>query len=142
MRRFDAAFRGLPAWAAWPTRADRWAVAHGGRLYPVKFLIHLATGEELRAFDGGREANAYVARRGLTLVRLQPEDGHPAYRGVPIVALDLGADGPAGRPVRVERRERSWWITIAGEPLAGADGGFATVDEALDAWRRRCATLG
>lgn len=140
IHRFDVEFRGLPAWASWPSRADKWAVAHGGRYYPVKFLIHLATGEELRAFNGGREANAYVARRGLALVRLQPEEVRPHYRGFPIAALDLGADGPTGRSVRAEHRNGQWRITVAGEPLAGNGCHFAILDEVLDAWRRVCET--
>lgn len=136
MRRFDAEFRTQAAWATWPTRADKWAVAHNGRHYPVKFLIHLATGEELRAFDGGREANAYVLRRDLALVRLQPEAAPPSYQGYPIAALDLGTDGPAGQPVRAECQEGQWRITVGGQPPAGDGCRFATLDEVLTFWRR------
>ncbi|NNJ12088.1 hypothetical protein EKD04_017295 [Chloroflexales bacterium ZM16-3] len=70
MRRFDAEFRSLPRWVRWPTRADRFALLHDGKRYPVKFIISLATSYSVSGFSGGNEANTYVGKRGLTVITL------------------------------------------------------------------------
>jgi hypothetical protein len=70
MERFDAEFRQQTRWQRWPTRADKFALVHDGKRYPVKFIISLATGAGVHTFSGGQEANGYVTKRGLTIVDL------------------------------------------------------------------------
>lgn len=67
MDRFDQEFRGQGRWARWPTQANKFALVRDGKPYPVKFIISLATGASVSEFSGGREANSYVTRRGLTV---------------------------------------------------------------------------
>lgn len=67
MDRFDQEFRGKARWARWPTAADKFALERGGKQYPVKFIISLATGVGVNTFSGGAEANGYITRRGLTV---------------------------------------------------------------------------
>ncbi len=70
MERFDAVFRSQARWVRWPTRADKFALLHDGKRYPVKFIISLATGVGVNSFSGGNEANTYVGKRGLTVISL------------------------------------------------------------------------
>lgn len=70
MDRFDAEFRGKGRWERWPTKADKFAIGRAGKRYPVKFVIHLATGIGVDQFSGGVPANSYVTKRGLTVIEL------------------------------------------------------------------------
>jgi hypothetical protein len=47
MQRFDADLRDTPAWASWPEQAGshHWAISQDDRLYPVKQIIAMATGQ-------------------------------------------------------------------------------------------------
>lgn len=78
--RYDREIRPTRAGQRWEQNAaHRWAIAHAGRFYPVKQIIALATGEELRAFSGGPEANRYVEQRGVAVVRRDEAAEEPAF---------------------------------------------------------------
>lgn len=117
LRRFDSEYRDTPRWQAWPSRADKNGIAWDGRLYPVKFIIHLATGREVASFFGGPEANSYLARRGFEIVRLRPDEDFagPKIKGYLVHALLL-QDGP--RPTLCQRDENQWVVCCAGELLS------------------------
>lgn len=70
MARFDADERGQGRFARWPTAADRFALSHGGRFYPPKMIISLATGVGVHTFSGGQESTRYTDRRGLVTVEI------------------------------------------------------------------------
>jgi hypothetical protein len=117
LRRFDSEYRDTPRWQTWPSRADKNGIAWDGRLYPVKFIIHLATGREVASFFGGPEANAYLIRRGFEIVRLRPDEdlAGPKVKGYLIHALLL-QDGP--RPTLCQRDGNQWVVFRAGELLS------------------------
>ncbi len=68
MSRFDDA-RGLELAPRFRGR-HKFALSHGGRLYPVKELICLATGVNPKAFSGGLQANRYLEKLGFTIIKL------------------------------------------------------------------------
>ena len=72
--RFNREFRDTTEYTGWEeNRAHKYAIQEHGRLYPVKQIIHLATGASKRDFNGGAESNGYVEERGLTVVPLRSE---------------------------------------------------------------------
>ncbi len=131
LRRFDVKYRATEEWEAWPTRADKNAISHGGRVYPPKFVVHLATGAPLNTFSGGREVNTYLERLGFTLVRLRPEeDQGPRYRATYLIrSVLLGNAG--GEPITAFFLEDGW--VISDDPATGYDD----LDAAIAAWERR-----
>ncbi|MCC6178374.1 MAG: EVE domain-containing protein, partial [Chloroflexi bacterium] len=75
MARFDREERGTPRWQTWEQGrfgAHRFAIAHDGRLYPVKRIISIASGAASPDFLGGDEANAYVQQYGFHVKTLNP----------------------------------------------------------------------
>lgn len=69
---FDTEYRDSDHWAGWQDRGQyKYAISHGGRLYPVKMVIELATGIDRRVIYGGTQANGYVKHYGFTVVQLR-----------------------------------------------------------------------
>jgi hypothetical protein len=68
MATFDREHRGRGRFARWPTLADKFAIAHGGRYYPPKIVISLAAGVGVGTFSGGFESTTYTDKRGLVTV--------------------------------------------------------------------------
>jgi hypothetical protein len=73
MAQFDSELRPTMNWRGWERwqSAHRYAIQHGGLLYPVKQIISMATGAPRSQFSGGEEANRFVTRHGLTIVPLK-----------------------------------------------------------------------
>lgn len=72
IRRFDSTQRDTPNWENWEAvRSHKFALLHEGRRYPVKQIIHQATGAPLRSLDGGDEAIRFVKERGFTVIPLR-----------------------------------------------------------------------
>lgn len=70
--RFDQEQRGSDQWQDWENRRNhKYAIAHGGRLYPVKAIISQASGTPRATFEGGQQANTYMRRYGFTIVTLR-----------------------------------------------------------------------
>ena len=69
---FDKELRDTEEWSGWEEKGIyKYAIVHEGQHYPVKQIISMATGEPKTNFSGGFEANAYVSKRGLSVVSLQ-----------------------------------------------------------------------
>ncbi len=95
MQQFDQQFRDSPEWAGWEDRGQhRYAIAHDGRLYPVKQIIAMATGAPRESFSGGNQANSYLAERGFSVAPLR-------------------ATSP-----------NIWWVNQGESYQIGRDGGF------------------
>jgi hypothetical protein len=75
MRRYDDELRQSSEWRNWRNdRTHRYAISHGGRLYPVKKVIRLAlaaAGSDTPRFGGGTEANGYARQYGFEVVTLR-----------------------------------------------------------------------
>jgi EVE domain-containing protein len=78
MGRFDHELRDQPEWLRWPEElgSHRWAISENGKLYPVKQVIAMATGQPTNAFSGGDEANTFIRKYGFAIVPLS-SDGEP-----------------------------------------------------------------
>jgi 5-methylcytosine-specific restriction enzyme B len=69
MSEFDTRMRNADEWIGWEGRdSHKWALSYGGRQYPVKQIISLATGSPVSDFSGGPESNEYLEARGLSVV--------------------------------------------------------------------------
>ncbi len=54
MQNFDKELRTTKEWANWEqNHAHKYAIVHDGRQYPVKQIIHMATGADNNSFSGG-----------------------------------------------------------------------------------------
>jgi hypothetical protein len=77
MDRFDRELRATSQWSNWESnRAHRYAIKRGGKLYPVKQIIAMASGASVGLFGGGSEANDYLKERGFEIEQLQAAE-HP-----------------------------------------------------------------
>lgn len=100
MARFDQELRSSPDWLDWDTRlsAHKYAIEHAGRLYPVKQVIAMATGQPTTDFSGGPEANGFAQRYGLEIVALRPRtEASPGIGQVLDVLGRLRAAPPQSR---------------------------------------------
>jgi 5-methylcytosine-specific restriction enzyme A len=97
---FDRDLRHAPEWEGWQDNGNYdWALVDQGKEYPVKHIIHMATGYPKTEFSGGPTANGYIRRLGFTVRRLggeaSPTNGAPGRRNPPwawdelILALEL-----------------------------------------------------
>ena len=74
MENFDKELRTTKEWANWEqNHAHKYAIVHDGRQYPVKQIIHMATGADKNSFSGGDPANSYVQGKGFSTVPLRNE---------------------------------------------------------------------
>ena len=72
MQQFDTDLRHSDEWTGWEHRANhKYTFSYHGRLYPVKAIIHMATGAHKQSFGGANESNRYVSDRGFTVVSLR-----------------------------------------------------------------------
>jgi hypothetical protein len=72
MRKFDSDLRDSPDWTAWEdNNSHKFAILSEDRRYPVKQIIHMATGASRDTFSGGNEANSFVSERGLQVVPIR-----------------------------------------------------------------------
>ncbi|MEN9934928.1 MAG: hypothetical protein RLZZ387_1507 [Chloroflexota bacterium] len=84
--RFDAELRDTDEWHDWEgNKGHKWAIAHGGRRYPIKLAVALAAGVLPATFSGGEGLNARIARMGFSVVRLEDRP-HPTPAPAPEVA--------------------------------------------------------
>ena len=74
MESFDKELRTTEEWANWErNHVHKYAIVHNGQRYPVKQIIHMATGANKNSFSGGGRANNYVQRKGFSTVPLRDE---------------------------------------------------------------------
>jgi 5-methylcytosine-specific restriction protein A len=71
LKEFDENLRHQTAWKDWDQKKNQlYAIDHGGRLYPPKQIVSLATGVSVRLFSGGRPTNGYLESRGFSIITL------------------------------------------------------------------------
>lgn len=77
MDRFDREVRETPQWTNWESQgAHKFAFVRGGRRYPMKEIIWMATGTPKDDFSGGSEAIRFAARHGISVEALRlPAEG-------------------------------------------------------------------
>lgn len=70
---FDERHRDTSNFRGWENEKNRrYAIKHGGRIYPVKDIISMATGAPLISFSGGViSANRYMDNLGFDIIRLR-----------------------------------------------------------------------
>ena len=72
---FDRKYRNSPEFTGWENRGtQRYAIVDGGRLYPPKMIISLASGMKRSDFSGGCQSNSYLAKRGFRIIDLLKDD--------------------------------------------------------------------
>lgn len=72
LSKFDGEFRNHPGWAGWESnKAHKFAIRVGGKLYPAKKIVSLATGIAVRDFTGGKPTNGYLRARNFEIVDLR-----------------------------------------------------------------------
>ena len=93
---FDADLRATAEWSDWESNGNyEWSVVYGGRKYPVKKIIELATRTPRNEFSGGPEANSYLQRLGFDVQRVRKEQLTTKRRNPPwsyeevLLAMDL-----------------------------------------------------
>jgi 5-methylcytosine-specific restriction protein A len=95
MQKFDAEHRGIDEWVDWEENKNHiYAISDGGKLYPVKQIVSLASGVPRADFTGGVaswDANKPVAGLGFKIVSLRPAKTRnpPWSRDELILALDF-----------------------------------------------------
>lgn len=73
LRQFDTEWRNSKEYASWESNKNYLhAISHGGRLYPPKKIISLATEMPLSSFYGGAPSNNYLTARGFKIVPMNP----------------------------------------------------------------------
>lgn len=92
LREFDDAFRESDEWTDWEAnQAHKYALRHGGRLYPVKKIASLASGVPVSEFSGGGypgHANGLLSELNFEIVTLTR--GNPDWvRDELILVLDF-----------------------------------------------------
>lgn len=71
LSRFDREERDSPKWRGWEGKENhRYAIVHEGRLYPVKEIVSLATGEQVSSLSGGAHSNGIVQKAGFKIEAL------------------------------------------------------------------------
>lgn len=77
IRDFDGELRSSEPWARWEdNRAQTYAIAYEGKLYPPKKIVSMATGLAVSSFSGGPETNLYLEARGFAVQRLRDSKLH------------------------------------------------------------------
>ena len=74
-KNYRGKFSGKDDWASWIKDGRyRYAVYYRGRLYPAKFITHLATGRSRDDFSGGEETNDPLINLGFEIINLHDGD--------------------------------------------------------------------
>jgi len=69
---FDNELRETNEWVGWEDNlAQRHALVHGGRHYPPKKIVSMATKTPVSTFSGGPMTNDYLEARGFEVVPLR-----------------------------------------------------------------------
>lgn len=140
MREFDASWRDTGEYAGWEqNRNYLHAVRYGGRLYPPKKIISIATGLPTGSFYGGRPSNSYLAERGLEVVRLRGAPDvtgeEPGPHGEQIREIDT-AQKPFSPHDQEDARDRALRSVVERR------GQAAFRRKLIEAFRGRCAISG
>ena len=93
---FDRKYRNSPEFIGWENRGtQRYAIVEGGRLYPPKMIISLASGMKRSDFSGGYQSNSYLSKLGFVLADMHKDDVQAARAA----SLAGQARGKAGEDI-------------------------------------------
>jgi 5-methylcytosine-specific restriction protein B len=91
MRKFDSDLRNTSDWARWEdNNSYKFAILFEGRRYPVKQIVHMATGAPRDTYFGGDQANTFVVERGLEVISLRSAEQSPLREGLETVLSRYG----------------------------------------------------
>ncbi len=66
---FDAQYPNTNSYGAWLEKDTyKYAVQHGGKLYPCKYILSQATGIDTSEFNGGNQTNNVFRRLGFHVI--------------------------------------------------------------------------
>lgn len=69
---FDKDLRGTERWLNWESKGRaKFAIEHGGKRYPVKRIVSMATGADVHTFSGGTQANEYISNLGFKVIEVR-----------------------------------------------------------------------
>jgi 5-methylcytosine-specific restriction protein B len=72
LEEFDQTLRASAEWSSWEdNKAQAWVLVEGGKRYPPKKIVSMATGAPVSAFSGGPETNEFLEERGFSVSRLR-----------------------------------------------------------------------
>ena len=73
LQKFDTEYRNTEAWRGWENKQKwQYAILENDQYYPIKQVIHLATGRPVNTFSGGEESIKFVKNRGFHVEALRP----------------------------------------------------------------------
>lgn len=112
MKKFDEEYRNKAEWLNWQNnRNHKYAIEREGRLYPVKQIISMATGQPVSSFSGGHESNSYLAKKGFKIVNISHDDNDNSELQV------RSWSRPAGIPNLIGRKKVDWSIFVYGSQI-------------------------
>jgi 5-methylcytosine-specific restriction protein B len=118
MKRFDKEYRNNADWLNWQNNKNhKYAIQRDGRLYPVKQIISMATGQPVSSFSGGDESNNYLANKGFKIVNISPENETEQENGDNSELQVRSWSRPAGIPNLIGRKKVDWSIFIYGSQI-------------------------
>lgn len=86
--KFDAQLRDQPDWQGWELKASqKYAIESGGKLYPPKQIVSMATGKPVSTFSGGPSTNSYLQRLGYKIINLAMSRPPVAVQEIPIFSV-------------------------------------------------------
>ncbi len=72
IHKFDAQYPDSNSYDAWlENETYKYAVQHGGKLYPCKYILSQATGIDTSKFNGGSQTNSVFHRLGFRVIHKQ-----------------------------------------------------------------------
>ncbi len=111
MKRFDKEYRNNADWLNWQNNKNhKYAIQRDGRLYPVKQIISMATGQPVSSFSGGDESNNYLANKGFKIVNVSPENETEQENGENSELQVRSWSRPAGIPNLIGRKKVDWSV--------------------------------
>jgi 5-methylcytosine-specific restriction protein A len=72
MDEFDVNLRHKKDWDGWTeNKSYKFAILDAGKIYPVKHILSIATGQPKSDFSGGLQANTAITKCGLSIISLR-----------------------------------------------------------------------
>ncbi|MDW7730424.1 MAG: hypothetical protein SCJ94_10550 [Bacillota bacterium] len=93
LKKFDRDYRNSDEWIGWETKlSQKYAIKFGGKLYPPKMVISLATDLPRSEFSGGQQSNNYLSHYGLEVIKFSGHDDKQDIRTVRIAGKAIKDD--------------------------------------------------
>lgn len=69
---YDVELRDNEDWKDFTQKKNhKYAISHDNKLYPVKHIISMATGQHVANFNGGEESNNYLEKKGFSIIEFE-----------------------------------------------------------------------